>query len=80
MTEKSFEQNLEKLENLVTQLEQGDLPLEEAIKLFQEGMRLSGMLTERLATVEKEVKKLVAEGDKLRLEKLELADAEDKAD
>jgi exodeoxyribonuclease VII small subunit len=77
MTEKSFETNLERLEELVTQLEQGDLPLEQAIKLFKEGMKLSSQLTARLAVVEKEVKKLVAEGEKLHLEKFEIADAED---
>ncbi len=76
MTEKSFEQNLERLEQLVSQLEQGDLPLEDAIKLFKEGMKLSGLLAEKLNTVESEVKKLVAEGAKLQLERFETTDAE----
>ena len=75
MTERSFEQNLERLEELVSQLEEGDLPLDEAIKLFQEGMKLSKLCSEKLAVVEKEVKRLVAEGEKLRLETFESNDA-----
>ena len=66
--ENSFEQNLKQLEELVGKLEQGDLPLEEAIKLFQQGMKLSKLCSERLAAVETEIKKLVSENDKYRLE------------
>lgn len=66
--ENSFEQNLKQLEELVGKLEQGDLPLEEAIKLFQQGMKLSKLCSERLAAVETEIKKLVAENDKYKLE------------
>jgi exodeoxyribonuclease VII small subunit len=64
----TFEKNLRQLEDVVTKLEQGELPLDEAMKLFQEGMRLSKLCSERLATVETEIKKLVAEGDKFKLE------------
>ena len=73
MTEKqdSFEKNLKQLEDVVAKLEQGDLPLDEAMKLFQDGMRLSKLCSERLTTVELEIKKLVADGDKFKLEALE---------
>jgi exodeoxyribonuclease VII small subunit len=64
--------NLKQLEDVVARLEQGDLPLDEAMKLFQEGMRLSKLCSQRLSTVEREIKKLVAEGDKLRLDTFEL--------
>jgi exodeoxyribonuclease VII small subunit len=67
----SFEKNLRQLEDVVARLEQGDLPLDEAMKLFQEGMRLSKLCSQRLSTVEQEIKKLVAEGDKLKLETFE---------
>jgi exodeoxyribonuclease VII small subunit len=67
----TFEKNLKQLEDVVARLEQGDLPLDEAMKLFQEGMRLSKLCSQRLSTVEQEIKKLVAEGDKLKLETFE---------
>lgn len=65
---KDFETNLKQLEEIVDKLERGELPLDEAIKLFQEGMGLSRLCTERLQGVEKEIAKLVAENEKFRLE------------
>jgi exodeoxyribonuclease VII small subunit len=53
----TFEQALERLEAIVSQLEGGTLPLEEALELFREGSQLQTlcqrMLTEAEATVEK---------------------------
>jgi exodeoxyribonuclease VII small subunit len=63
-SETSFEQNLERLEELVNKLEQGDLPLEDAIKLFKEGVRLSRACSEKLAAVEVEVRELVTATEK----------------
>ncbi len=67
----TFEDNLRRLEDVVGKLEQGELPLDEAIKLYQEGMRLSKLCAERLATVEAEIKKLVVENNNIKLESLE---------
>jgi exodeoxyribonuclease VII small subunit len=39
--EKSFEEVLRELEEIVNRLEQGDLPLEESLQLFEQGVRLS---------------------------------------
>lgn len=39
---KSFEENLEELEKIVKKLENGDVPLDEAIDKFNEGMKLAG--------------------------------------
>ena len=36
----TFEESLKKLETIVGQLEHGDLPLEDSVKLFEEGMTL----------------------------------------
>ncbi len=71
----TFEDNLRRLEDVVGKLEQGELPLDEAIKLYQEGMRLSKLCAERLATVESEIKKLVVENNNIKLESLENPDA-----
>jgi len=54
-----FEDTFKKLETIVNKLEGGDLPLEETMKLFEEGMRLSRLCSERLAEVQKRVEILL---------------------
>ena len=44
----SFEAGLERLESITEQMEQGDLPLDELMKLYEEGVRLSGELNQKL--------------------------------
>jgi len=56
--EKGFEAGLEALEALVGKLEGGELPLEEAMKRFEEGMLLSGKLSEKLETARRKVEQL----------------------
>jgi len=58
----TFEQAMEKLEAIVSKLESGDVPLETAIELFQEGMSLSRMCGQKLEQVERRIEMLV-EGD-----------------
>ena len=59
----SFEKSLEKLEDIVSKLEDGDLPLDESLKLFEEGVKLSRECQERLANAERKIQKLTADGD-----------------
>lgn len=44
----SFEEALNRLEEIVTQLENGDCPLEEAMKLYEEGISLSALCGKKL--------------------------------
>ncbi|HIZ83498.1 MAG TPA: exodeoxyribonuclease VII small subunit [Firmicutes bacterium] len=44
----TFEEALERLEEIVTQLESGDCPLEESMKLYEEGVALSGLCNKKL--------------------------------
>jgi exodeoxyribonuclease VII small subunit len=55
----NFEQAIEQLEKIVAQLESGDVPLEQAIELYQEGMRLSHLCGQKLEQVEKKIEMLV---------------------
>ncbi len=55
----SFEKALEKLESIVKKMEGGELPLEESMKLFQEGIELSGVCRELLAEAEYKVEHLL---------------------
>jgi exodeoxyribonuclease VII small subunit len=58
-TEVNFEKAIEQLEQIVAQLESGDVPLEKAIELYQEGMRLSHLCGQKLEQVEKKIEMLV---------------------
>lgn len=61
--EKSFEKSLDELEKIVAKLEAGDLPLEESLKLFEEGVKLSRNCRERLTKAERRIEMLVSDGD-----------------
>jgi len=52
----SLEEALEELEKVVRQLEQGDLPLEQALKLFERGITLTRSCQRSLEEVEQKVK------------------------
>lgn len=50
-----FEEALARLEAVVNRLESGDLPLEESLRLFEEGVHLSKLCTERLEEAERRI-------------------------
>jgi len=60
-TTPSFEQAIDKLEQIVALLESGDVPLEQAIELFQEGMQLSRLCGQKLEQVERKIEILMEE-------------------
>lgn len=55
----NFEEALQKLEAIVAKMEEGDLPLEEALKAFEEGVRLAKFCTGKLDEAERKVEKLM---------------------
>ncbi|MBS0949344.1 exodeoxyribonuclease VII small subunit [Weissella minor] len=60
MTDKpSFEENLAELEQIVSQLEKGDVPLEAALKQFETGVKLSQELQNTLTSAEQSLAKIV---------------------
>ncbi|HEY2963998.1 MAG TPA: exodeoxyribonuclease VII small subunit [Pyrinomonadaceae bacterium] len=56
---RSFEASLESLEEIVHQLESGDLPLEKSLELFEQGIRLSRECQERLGQAERRIEVLL---------------------
>lgn len=56
-----FEEAMQQLEEIVTNLEQGDVPLEEALEQFQKGVGLSKICKETLQNAEKTLTKMVDE-------------------
>ncbi|MCO6509810.1 MAG: exodeoxyribonuclease VII small subunit [Aridibacter famidurans] len=59
----SFEESLEALEEIVTRLEEGDLPLEKSLELFEEGVKLSRRCQEKLAAAERRIEMLVKDAE-----------------
>jgi exodeoxyribonuclease VII small subunit len=59
MPKEKFEDALNKLEKIVSKLEDGDIPLEESLKLFEEGIRLSRFCNQKLDEAEKKVEILL---------------------
>ncbi len=78
MAKETFEEALKKLEEIVTQLEQGDLSLDKSLKLFEEGIRLSHRCTKKLDEAEKKVEILLkGSGGKQSTQTFELEEKED---
>lgn len=61
----SFEQAMEQLERVVAELESGDVPLEKAIELFQDGMKLSQLCSQKLEQVERKIEMLIEQDGQL---------------
>jgi len=59
MAKEKFEEALNKLEKIVSKLEKGDIPLEESLKFFEEGIRLSRLCNQKLDEAEKRVEVLL---------------------
>lgn len=58
-----FEEAMARLETIVEELERGELPLDESLKIFEEGIRLSKTCLKMLNEVERKVEILVQDKD-----------------
>ncbi len=63
-----FEECLDRLEKIVDELEKGDVPLDRALELFDEGMKLSGSCRKELEEAEGKVEVLLKRNGKLQPE------------
>ena len=61
--QKTFEDAMESLENIVQELESGDLSLEKAMQRFEEGMKLSKFCSDKLDETEKKITLLTTDAD-----------------
>jgi exodeoxyribonuclease VII small subunit len=66
-----FEESLQRLETIVTELEKGDVALDRALELFDEGMKLSGSCRKELEDAEGKVEILLKRNGKLQPEAFE---------
>jgi len=70
-----FEECLQRLEKIVDELEKGELPLEKALGLFEEGIALSASCRKELETAEGRVEILLKQNGKLEPEAFEPSQA-----
>ncbi|MEO6965961.1 MAG: exodeoxyribonuclease VII small subunit [Acidobacteriaceae bacterium] len=59
----TFEESLKQLESIIGKLERGDLPLEESVRLFEEGVRLSNACKGDLEAAEGKIEILLKQKD-----------------
>ena len=76
MAQKTFEQSMKQLERIVQELEDGDLPLEKAIKKFEEGIKLTKLCSEKLDETEKKISVLLKNAEGQMAEKPLVAEDE----
>jgi len=70
-----FEECLQRLEKIVDELEKGDLPLEKALGLFEEGIALSASCRQELEAAEGKVEILLKQNGKLQPEPFDISPA-----
>ena len=63
MAKKNFENALDDLENIVQRLDENDLSLDEALSLFEEGIKLSRFCSQKLDSVENKVEILLRDDE-----------------
>ena len=61
--EKTFETSLSELEAIVAKLESGEMPLEQSLELFEQGIKLSRECRDRLAKAERRIEILLKDAD-----------------
>jgi len=64
----TFEENIKKLEDIVDQLESGEIDLEKSVELYEKGMILKNNCEEKLKKVELQIKKIKIENNKIKKE------------
>lgn len=66
--EKNFEEMIEELDNIANSLEKDNLTLDESVKKFEEGMKISKQCSDILENAEKRIKILINDEDEIREE------------
>jgi len=76
MAKEKFEDALEKLEDIVKKMEAGGIPLDEAMKSFEEGIKLIRFCSAKLEETERRVEMLLTKEDSLQLKRFQEEDSD----
>jgi exodeoxyribonuclease VII small subunit len=74
MAKEKFEDALEKLEDIVRKMEAGDLPLDDALKSFEEGIKLIRFCSAKLDETQRRVEQLLGNDDSLKVKNFQEED------
>lgn len=77
MAKEKFEDALEKLENIVKEMEAGEMPLDSALKSFEEGIRLIRFCSAKLEETQRRVEQLLAKEDSLHIKNFQEQEADE---
>lgn len=66
MSDLKFEEALAKLEEIVSKLENEELPLDESLKIFEEGVSLYRLCNKELSQAESKINMIIQENDEIR--------------
>ncbi len=72
MLKRTFEQAIKRLEEIVAELEEGNLPLEESLKIYEEGVELTKFCSTKLNETEDKIKTLVKTGADFKLKSTDI--------
>ncbi len=72
MSKENFEESMKKLENIVTELENGNLNLDESVKKFEEGMKIAQKCNTILGEAEKRIMILLEQEGEVKEEKFDI--------
>ena len=76
MAKEKFEDALEKLEDIVKRMEAGGIPLDEAMRSFEEGIKLIRFCSAKLEEIERRVEMLLGKEDSLQVKRFEGDDSD----
>jgi exodeoxyribonuclease VII small subunit len=76
MAKEKFEDALEKLEDIVKKMEAGDIPLDESLKSFEEGIRLIRFCSAKLEETERRVEVLMGKEESLKVKNFQGEDGD----
>lgn len=77
MAKEKFEDALEKLENIVREMEAGEMPLDSALKSFEEGIRLIRFCSVKLEETQRRVEQLLEKENSLQIKIFQDEDADE---
>jgi exodeoxyribonuclease VII small subunit len=77
MAKEKFEDALEKLENIVREMEAGEMPLDSALKSFEEGIRLIRFCSAKLEDTQRRVEQLLEKENSLQVKNFQDKDTDE---
>ncbi|HOX14961.1 MAG TPA: exodeoxyribonuclease VII small subunit [Smithellaceae bacterium] len=77
MAKEKFEDALEKLENIVREMEVGEMPLDSALKSFEEGIRLIRFCSAKLEDTQRRVEQLLEKENSLQIKNFQDKDTDE---